>query len=92
MDTYSWLRELADSWVLLAMVIFYLTACIWPFSPWRRQANAEAAAIIMNDDAPRADLDPDPDPKQASPTVQSGCDKNCAACRCATLKLEADHV
>lgn len=87
MDTYSWLRELADSWVLLAMVIFYLTACLWALSPWRKKANAEAAAIIMNDDAPR------PDPKKTAPALSAGgCNKNCAGCTCANPELEADHV
>ena len=86
MDTYSWLRELADSWVLLAMVVFYLSACLWAMSPWRKAANAEAASIIMNDDAPR------PDPNAAPNLSKSGCKSNCAGCTCGKLNLEADHV
>ncbi|MEL6451981.1 MAG: cbb3-type cytochrome c oxidase subunit 3 [Pseudomonadota bacterium] len=50
MDTYSFLRELADSWVLLAMVIFYITACLWAFRPSARRANEEAAAIPFRHD------------------------------------------
>ncbi|MEL6463784.1 MAG: cbb3-type cytochrome c oxidase subunit 3 [Pseudomonadota bacterium] len=50
MDTYSFLRELADSWVLLAMVIFYITACLWSFRPSARQANEEAASIPLRND------------------------------------------
>jgi len=50
MDTYSFLRELADSWVLLAMVTFYITACLWVFRPSQRQANEEAAGIPFRND------------------------------------------
>ncbi|WP_299201676.1 cbb3-type cytochrome c oxidase subunit 3 [uncultured Tateyamaria sp.] len=50
MDTYSFLRELADSWVLLAMVIFYITACLWAFRPSARAANEEAAGIPLRND------------------------------------------
>lgn len=50
MDTYSFLRELADSWVLLAMVIFYLTACLWAFRPSAKAANEEAAGIPLRND------------------------------------------
>jgi len=45
METYSFLRELADSWVLLAMMIFYIGACLWSFRPSGRKANDEAAHI-----------------------------------------------
>ena len=50
MDTYSFLRELADSWVLLAMVIFYITACLWSFRPSAHKANEEAAGIPLRND------------------------------------------
>ncbi|MEO0403050.1 MAG: cbb3-type cytochrome c oxidase subunit 3 [Pseudomonadota bacterium] len=61
MDTYSFLRELADSWVLLAMVVFYVGACLWAFRPGARRANDEAASIPFRHDtdlqskAPEAD-------------------------------------
>jgi len=50
MDTYSWLRELADSWVLLAMTGFYLSAILFVFRPSNRSAHAEAANIPLRDD------------------------------------------
>jgi cytochrome c oxidase cbb3-type subunit IV len=50
MDTYSFLRQLADSWVLLAMVLFYITACLWAFRPGARRANDEAAGIPLRND------------------------------------------
>ena len=50
MDTYSFLRELADSWVLLAMMIFYIIACLWAFRPGARKSNEEAASIPFRND------------------------------------------
>lgn len=45
METYSFLRQLADSWVLLAMVLFYLGVCVRVFLPSRKAPNADAAQI-----------------------------------------------
>ncbi len=36
MDTYSILRHFADSWMLLAMTLFFLGACLWAFRPGAR--------------------------------------------------------
>ena len=76
MDTYSFLRELADSWVLLAMTLFYLTACAWVFRPSRRKANAEAAMIPFRDE------------EIVGSDVAPGCDGECETCACALPELE----
>ncbi|MEM6481846.1 MAG: cbb3-type cytochrome c oxidase subunit 3 [Pseudomonadota bacterium] len=44
-NTYTLLREFAGSWMLIAMMMFYVTACLWAVSPRRREANADAAQI-----------------------------------------------
>ena len=49
-DTYSILREIADSWVLLAMVIFYLGTIAWAFRPGSRSTHDEIAQIPLRDD------------------------------------------
>ncbi len=49
-DTYSFLRELADSWVLLALVLFYLGAIVWVFRPGSRKSHDEAADIPLRND------------------------------------------
>ncbi|WP_299144378.1 cbb3-type cytochrome c oxidase subunit 3 [uncultured Tateyamaria sp.] len=63
METYTFLRELADSWVLLAMVIFYVTACLWAFRPGARPANEEAARIPFRHDAAAPAQPQDPEAK-----------------------------
>ena len=53
MDTYSLLRELADSWVLLALFVFFLGVWVFAWRPGSRPLHDEAAAsIFRNDDAP----------------------------------------
>ncbi len=50
MDTYSFLRELADSWVLLAMTVFYIGAIVWAFRPGSRNTHDEIAQIPLRND------------------------------------------
>lgn len=45
MDTYSILREIADSWVLLAMFLFFVGVAIWAFLPSQRAAREDARMI-----------------------------------------------
>ena len=50
MDTYSLLREIADSWVLLAMFLFFIGVGIWAFLPSQRHARQEASMIPFRDE------------------------------------------
>jgi cytochrome c oxidase cbb3-type subunit 4 len=52
MDTYSLFRQIADSWVLLAMFAFFIGCIFWAFRPGSRVAHSEAAAMIFQDDKP----------------------------------------
>jgi len=55
METYSLLREIADSWVLLAMFGFFLAAGIWAFLPSQASARKDASMIpFRNERAPCA--------------------------------------
>ena len=45
MDTYSLLRQIADSWVLLAMFIFFLGVIVWAFRPGSRAVHDDIANI-----------------------------------------------
>lgn len=46
---YELLRHFADSWGLLAMLIFYLGSVAWVFLPRNRERNRDAANIIFRD-------------------------------------------
>jgi len=45
METYTFLRQLADSWVLVAMFAFLIGAYIWAFLPSQHGAREEASLI-----------------------------------------------
>lgn len=47
---YHTLRSFADSWVLLAMVLFFVSAIAWVMRPSARKMHADAAAIPFKDE------------------------------------------
>lgn len=53
MDTYSILREFADSWFLIVMFAFFIGTGVWAFWP-SQKANRDAAAQIPFADEPAA--------------------------------------
>ena len=58
METYTFLREMADRWFLLAMLLGFLGLCLWAFRPGSRSTHKDVAnSIFRNDDRP-ADDDP----------------------------------
>ncbi|PWJ22461.1 cbb3-type cytochrome c oxidase subunit 3 [Jannaschia seohaensis] len=53
METYSFLRELADSWVLLVLTLFFLGVWVWAFRPGSRPIHDDAArAPFRHDEGP----------------------------------------
>lgn len=50
METYSFLREFADSWFLIAMFAFFVGAGVWAFLPWQKSSQIDAASIPFRDD------------------------------------------
>lgn len=56
MDRYTLLRELADSWVLLTLVLFFVGSCVFAFRPGTRALHREAAeSIFRNETRPAGD-------------------------------------
>lgn len=56
MDTYSFMRQLADSWVLLAMFAFFFGVILWAFRPGSRSTHDEISqAPFRNEDRPAPD-------------------------------------
>jgi cytochrome c oxidase cbb3-type subunit 4 len=59
MDTYSLLRQIADSWMLLALFVFFIAAVVWAFRPGSKAVHRDSANIpFRHDDKPAApDID-----------------------------------
>ncbi|WAT18178.1 cbb3-type cytochrome c oxidase subunit 3 [Aurantiacibacter sp. MUD11] len=49
-STYEFLRQLADSWGLLAMVLLWLGFALWAFRPSARSHHEDAANMIFKDE------------------------------------------
>lgn len=55
-DTYSIFREIADSWVLLAMFAFFIGVVVWAFRPGSRRVHEDTANIpFRHEDKPAGD-------------------------------------
>jgi len=53
MEQYSFLREMADSWGVVAMLTIFLGICVWAFRPSSRGLHDDAAAsIFRNENSP----------------------------------------
>ena len=53
METYTWLRAFADSWMLLLMTLFFIGVVLWAFRPGSRKTHDDVAnSIFRNDDRP----------------------------------------
>lgn len=56
MDTYTLLRQIADSWVLLAMMLLFIGIVLWTLRPGARALHRDTARIpLRNDRLPGAD-------------------------------------
>ena len=60
METYSFLREMADSWALLLLVIFFVGTWFWAFRPGSRDLHDDAADVVFrHEDTPAPEDDED---------------------------------
>lgn len=50
MDTYTALRQFADSWGLLGMTLFFIGVVVFAFRPGSRRIADEAARIPFRDE------------------------------------------
>ena len=56
METYSWLREFADSWMLLALFVFFIGVVFWVFRPGSTKVYENPAGIpFRHEDKPAPD-------------------------------------
>ena len=49
-STYEFLRQIADSWVLVAMAAVFVVLIAWPFRPGSKPRNSDAANLIFKDE------------------------------------------
>jgi len=55
-DTYTVFRAFADSWVLLAMFVFFIGVVVWAFRPGSRRIHEDTANIpFRHDEKPAGD-------------------------------------
>ncbi|MDZ7708982.1 MAG: cbb3-type cytochrome c oxidase subunit 3 [Roseovarius sp.] len=60
METYSLLRQFADSWMLLALFAFFIGVVIWVFRPGASKTYEDPANIpFRHEDKPAPDDDAD---------------------------------
>ncbi|MCF3973091.1 cbb3-type cytochrome c oxidase subunit 3 [Paracoccus salsus] len=57
MDLYSFLRELADSWALLALTLFFVGVVVFVFRPGSRKLQDDAAESIFRHESRPAAAD-----------------------------------
>ena len=56
MDTYSFLRHFADSWMLILMTALFVGVVLYAFRPGSRKVQEEAAtSIFRNEKRPARD-------------------------------------
>ena len=56
MDTYSFLRQLADSWVLILMTVLFVAIVLFAYRPGSRKLQDDAAnSIFRNERRPAPD-------------------------------------
>lgn len=49
-SVYETLRQMADSWALLAMALVFVLFAAWPFRPGAKKFSDEAATMIFKDE------------------------------------------
>ncbi len=62
MDTYSFLREMADSWALLALTLIFLGVILWAVRPGSYAVHREIANSIFRNEKQPAGSDKDAPP------------------------------
>jgi len=53
MDTYTLLRAFADSWFLLAMMLFFVGVVIYTLRPGSKATHDDIAQIPLRNDQPK---------------------------------------
>ncbi|HBS49670.1 MAG TPA: CcoQ/FixQ family Cbb3-type cytochrome c oxidase assembly chaperone [Rhodobacteraceae bacterium] len=66
MEEYTFLRQFADSWMLLALFLFFIGVIVWVFRPGSSKKYRDTANIpFRHEDAPAPRDDDKPAAKEA---------------------------
>jgi cytochrome c oxidase cbb3-type subunit 4 len=66
METYSFLRQFADSWALLGLFLVFVFVVVWVFRPGSRGVHDAAAnSIFKHDKKPADGTSPKADAREA---------------------------
>lgn len=58
MERYGFLRTLADTWGMIAILVIFAGIVLWAFRPGAKKAQDDAAnQIFRNEDKPKDDRD-----------------------------------
>lgn len=58
METYSFLREIADTWMLVVLFVFFIGVILYVFRPGSRKLHQDTANIpFRHEDKPAPDTD-----------------------------------
>jgi cytochrome c oxidase cbb3-type subunit IV len=68
MDKYSLLREFADSWALLALVVFFVGVVLFAFRPGSRKMHDDIAMIPLRNDGRPLEAHQEPAAKKTTST------------------------
>ena len=72
METYTFLREFADSWMLLVLVLIFLGVFVWVWRPGSKSLHDDAAGSIFRHDMKPADDDEVRDQRSPAPRQPRG--------------------
>lgn len=50
MELYTFLREMADSWAVLALTLYFIGMVFWVFRPGAKLVQQDAADVIFRND------------------------------------------
>jgi len=65
MDRYSFLRQFADSWVLLALTLVFIGVVLFVWRPGSRRLHRDAAESIFRNETKPAPAPPSDEAKKA---------------------------
>lgn len=58
MERYSFLRTFADSWMLLALTLFFVGMIVWIFRPGARPLHQDAANLVFRNEMKPGEVPP----------------------------------